>query len=82
MRLRASPHHKGKIVTNYIMPPYLSDFFRENDPNYKQGYENGFRSGKLAAEKRIKAMLKELKELEAFSTSTATTGYMQVIVED
>ncbi len=56
------------------MPPYISDSFLRSSPEYEMGYKEGFRDAKHAAEKRLKSILKEIKELEPFMTYTATTS--------
>ena len=56
------------------MPPFIPETFYRTTPEYTKGFEEGFRAAKVAAQKRLKAALKELNELEPFPTYTATTS--------
>ena len=57
------------------MPPTtLNDFMVRITPDYQKGYEEGFEDMKRATIKRLRAMIKEVEQLEAFATATATSS--------
>lgn len=56
------------------MTPYINDFFRRSNPEYRETYERGFNAGKSRSEQILKEALKEIRELEAYVTLTATVS--------
>lgn len=42
-------------------------------PDYQRGYKEAFEDMKRATVRRLKATIKDVESLEAFSTSTTTT---------
>lgn len=55
------------------MPPsfFFPEFFRST-PEYVKGYSEGFEDAKRACLKRLKAIEKEISDLEAYTNATYT----------
>lgn len=47
-------------------------FFKQNDPAYRQGFEEGFNFSKEEIISNLKLLIKKIEKLEAYSTITTT----------
>lgn len=54
--------------------PKMELFFLLNDPNYKRGYENGFRVANDEIISCLEELLSVLKKSKPFTESTSTTS--------
>ena len=61
----------------------IDDVIRQSSPEYQMAYTDGFEACKRATVEKLKALTKQIEELEAYvtSTSTVTTHNEQMIIK-